>query len=97
MIIVDDGSTDARVVKYLDQFTKQTNEPITVMRLPQNKGLPEALNTGIQIALELNADFIARMDADDISVPERFEMQMNFFNRNPSVDILGSNVLIFND
>ena len=34
LIIVDDGSTDARVVKYLDQFTRQTNDPITVMRLP---------------------------------------------------------------
>ena len=37
------------------------------------------------------------MDADDISVPDRFEMQMNFFKRNPNVDILGSNVLIFSD
>ena len=45
----------------------------------------------------MNADFIARMDADDISTPERFEIQMNFFKRNPKVDILGSNVLIFND
>ena len=35
LIIIDDGSTDARVVKYLDQFsTRQTNEQITVMRLP---------------------------------------------------------------
>ena len=43
-------------------------------RLPQNRGLPTALNTGLEIAFELKADFIARMDSDDISVPERFEM-----------------------
>ena len=66
-------------------------------RLAQNRGLPEALNCGLQIALSNGADFIARMDADDISVQERFEMQINFFLKNPNVDIVGSNILIFND
>ena len=45
----------------------------------------------------MGADFIARMDSDDISVQERFEMQVNFFLKNPKVDIVGSNILIFND
>ena len=45
----------------------------------------------------MGADFIARMDSDDISVAERFEMQVNFFLKNPKVDILGSNILTFSD
>ena len=65
---MDDGSNDARVIKYLDQLSKTNTESICVNRLSQNRGLPEALNCGLQIALSNGADFIARMDADDISV-----------------------------
>ena len=49
------------------------------------------------MAYDQGADFIARMDSDDISVAERFEMQVNFFLKNPKVDILGSNILTFSD
>jgi len=45
----------------------------------------------------MQADFIARMDSDDISVAQRIETQVNFLVRNPDIDIAGSNILIFND
>ena len=45
----------------------------------------------------MNADFVARMDSDDISVSQRIETQINFMLRNPTTDIVGSNILIFND
>ena len=45
----------------------------------------------------MQADFVARMDSDDISVAQRIETQVNFFLRNESIDIVGSNILMFND
>lgn len=40
---------------------------------------------------------MARMDSDDVSVAHRIETQINFFIRNAEIDILGSNILMFND
>ena len=59
--------------------------------------MPEALNTGMQIAFDMQADFVARMDSDDVSVAHRIETQVNFFMRNADIDIVGSNILMFND
>ena len=70
---------------------------IRVLSLNENRGIAEALNRGMQIAFEMRADFIARMDSDDISVAQRIETQINYFLRNPDVDILGSSVLMFSD
>ena len=47
LIIVDDGSTDARVIKFLDQLSKSNSDGIIVNRLDKNRGLPEALNCGL--------------------------------------------------
>lgn len=72
MIIVDDGSTEPRTIKLLDNC-KENHTNVILHRLKTNKGLPNALNVGIQIALEKGVDYIARMDSDDLSVPERIE------------------------
>jgi hypothetical protein len=45
----------------------------------------------------MQTDYIARMDSDDISVAQRIETQVNFLTRNQDVDIVGSNILMFND
>jgi glycosyltransferase involved in cell wall biosynthesis len=72
LIIIDDGSTDPKTIKLLDSC-KESHENVILHRLKQNGGLPNALNTGIQIALSKEVDYIARMDSDDLSVPERLE------------------------
>jgi glycosyltransferase involved in cell wall biosynthesis len=94
LIIVDDGSTDPKTVKMLDSC-KQSNENVILHRLKTNEGLPQALNIGIKIAMDKGVDYIARMDSDDLSVPERIETQVNFMIENPQVDIVGSSVLLF--
>ncbi|WP_318468967.1 glycosyltransferase [Photobacterium leiognathi] len=55
-----------------------------------NKGLAFGLNYLINIALKEGYDYIARMDSDDISRTLRIEKQVNFFNDNPLVDVLGT-------
>jgi glycosyltransferase EpsE len=96
LIIVDDGSTDPKTVKLLDS-AKEQHSNIILHRLKTNSGLPNALNVGIQIALSKSVDYIARMDADDVSVPERLETQVNFMQENDKIDIVGSSVLVFTD
>ena len=59
-----------------------------------NVGLGKALNLGLN---HCKYDLVARMDSDDISLPERFLKQINFFKNNSHVDILGGWGKIIND
>ena len=45
----------------------------------------------------MNVEYVARMDADDICVPHRFEKQVQYLDEHPEIDILGSNALLFNN
>ena len=63
-----------------------------MINLEQNQGLVKALNLGIEKAISLKVDYIARMDSDDISLPNRLEIQANFLELNSNVDIVGSSV-----
>jgi glycosyltransferase involved in cell wall biosynthesis len=60
-------------------------EFMTIVRLPQNRGLPSALNEGIA---QCRGDFIARADADDLSYPERFRLQKKVLAESPAVDVV---------
>lgn len=82
-LIFNDGSTDssADIVKsYKDQRIKFYD-------YAQNQGIVHHLNYGIEIA---KGEYIARMDADDISLPRRFEKQVEFMNTNPNVGVCGT-------
>merc|ERR1712060_557561 len=97
LVIVDDGSTNHRTAQFLQNVEQNYPNKVRLLALPENRGLPEALNTGIQIAVDMQAEYIARMDSDDISVAQRIETQVNFMQRNTDVDICGSNVMTFTD
>lgn len=82
-IIINDGSTDRSleiIQSYNDDRIRLINQ--------KNTGLAKALNNGIAIA---KSDFIARMDADDISIPERLTSQFSFLESNVDVVAVGSN------
>jgi glycosyltransferase involved in cell wall biosynthesis len=84
-IIVDDGSTDHSwdiILKYHESDTR-----IRPIRLKGNQGVAEASNAGLQTA---RGKYIARMDSDDISLPDRFSTQVDFLEDNPDVGVLGS-------
>ncbi|MGZ7442354.1 glycosyltransferase family 2 protein [Paenibacillus sp. TH7-28] len=81
-IIIDDGSQDDTLAKL-----QQVNDPrIRLISHNTNKGLIFSLNQGIEMA---NGEYIARMDADDISVPRRFERQVAFLDTHPEIGVLG--------
>ncbi len=83
-IIIDDGSTDnsASIIK---QFTEKDSRIVAVSQT--NQGLGAALNRGIN---EAKGNCIARMDADDIAHPDRFEKQLQFMKENPECGICGT-------
>ncbi|XBY06377.1 glycosyltransferase [Escherichia coli] len=66
------------------------SQHVIFIRSEKNKGLAYALNKLISVALVNNEfDFIARMDADDISLEDRFQRQIDFFMANPELDVVG--------
>ena len=82
-IIIDDGSTDDS----LDIIKKYAGLDSRIKLISrQNKGLVYTLNEGVKIA---QADFIARMDSDDISLKERFEKQLDFLMTNSEYIAVG--------
>jgi len=90
-IIINDASTDRSdeiVKKYL------TDKRIVYIKNCERKGIVYNLNKGIEIA---KADIIARMDGDDISEPQRLEVQYQFLQRNPNIALVGCFVKLINE
>ena len=89
LLILDDGSTDS-TKKIIDTYV---DDRIVYQKL-EHSGLPSTLNYGLRIS---KYDFIARMDADDICLPSRFEKQLEFLISHPSIDLVGTNIIRFNE
>ncbi len=83
LIVIDDGSTDDSA-KILRTFAAQDSR--VQVHSQANCGLVEALNRGFGLA---RGRYIARMDADDISVKDRLLWQASFLERNPDVGVVG--------
>lgn len=88
-IIINDGSTD-KSPEIINSYQEHDNRITVISR--ENKGLIDSLNEGIKKA---EGKYIARMDADDISLPVRFEEQVKFMEDNPDIGISGSAVIRF--
>ena len=87
LIVIDDGSTDAtRAI-----LGEIADRRLTVIAQPRNLGLPRALNSGLEAA---RARFVARMDADDISLPGRLAAQVRAFSADPGLIFCGTGVRI---
>ena len=89
-IIINDCSKD----KSLEVIKIYTDNRIRIINNESNKKLSYSLNLGI---CEAKGKYIARMDADDISLPDRFKTQFEFMERNPKTDICGGNIIEFSD
>lgn len=88
LIIINDGSND----KTLEIIKSYADSRIRLIS-QENKGIIYSLNRGIA---ESRGKYIARMDADDISLPERLEKQREFLENNPEYGIIGSTYFIMN-
>lgn len=83
LLLINDGSTD-RTAEIAQSYT---DPRIRYIENPQNIGLIATLNKGIGLA---QGRYIARMDADDIALPERLAKQLAFMQANPKVGVCGT-------
>lgn len=84
-IIVDDGSAD--LTPYILKTLAEQDDRISVITNTQNFGLTKSLNIGLA---HCRGSYVARMDADDIALPNRLQKQLDFLERNPNVAACGS-------
>lgn len=94
-IIINDHSTD-RTSEILKEFEAKDNRML-VFEKPINKGFKgfvENLNLGIS---KSRGKYIARMDADDLCLPDRLEKQWDYLEKNPDVFLVGSSMVLINE
>lgn len=85
-LIINDASEDNSV----NIITSYKDHRIKLVHNQENLGLAKSLNKGIKLS---QGKYIARMDADDISLPERLKIQYTFMEENPNIGVCGSWVI----
>ncbi len=84
VLFIDDGSTDGTREKIL-----QRNDPRFRLIEGGGKGISSSLNLGLELA---RSEFVARMDADDICLPDRFEKQLEAMQNDGNIGVCATNV-----
>jgi glycosyltransferase involved in cell wall biosynthesis len=86
-IIIDDGSTD-QTGKLVDAAAARDARIHLISR--ENRGISPSLNEGLALA---RGEYVARMDGDDIALPERFATQIAFLDANPECGLVGTQIM----
>lgn len=90
LLLIDDGSTDGA----LRQIAEIGDPRIQILRDGENKGLATRLNQAIDLA---RGQYIARMDHDDVSYPERFAFQVALLDTDPTLDVVAVRAITIAD
>jgi glycosyltransferase involved in cell wall biosynthesis len=91
VVIVRDGPVAAGLARCLEELRAGSPVPVTLVALDRNGGLGPALDRGLAASW---FDVVARQDADDVSVPHRFEVELPLIK---NADIVGSGLLEFTE
>lgn len=91
-IIINDCSTDNSLYIIKQYATK--DKRIVLIENEENIGLTKSLNEGLKIA---KGKYIARMDADDVALSERFNKQYNYLEKNKNVFLLGTSAMMIDE
>jgi glycosyltransferase involved in cell wall biosynthesis len=84
LILIDDGSKD-QTLKVIEPYVGKDSR-IVLLKNPQNMRLARSLNRGIEVA---RGKYLARMDADDYSYPDRLEKQFRYMEAHPEIGVSG--------
>lgn len=94
IILVQDGPIGDGLAFIISQWMEKLNDVLVLLVNETNLGLTKSLNKGIKVA---KGAYIARMDSDDISLPDRFLHQVNYLDEHPDISVLGGAIQEFND
>jgi len=93
LIMCDDCSTD-NTYSIAQEYKEKYPEKIILIKNEKNSKLAYSLNHCLEYA---TGYYVARMDGDDISVPDRFEKQVEYLNNHPEIQLVGTAMQVFND
>ena len=92
IVLVRDGQVPDELECLLNEYESCYPNIFNLIRLEQNGGLGNALKLGVEVA---KYDIVARMDSDDICLPNRFELQLKYLMEHPETDIVGGQMTEF--
>jgi len=90
IILVKDGQLTKELDIIIKVWKEKLEKILKIVPLEQNVGLAKALNEGLKYC---TCEYIARMDTDDISLPDRFQVQLEFMTSN-DIDMCSSNAIL---
>ncbi len=90
LVIVNDGADDQKLIEILDNYSFKKK----IIKNPVNLGLPRSLNAGLKVC---EGEYIARIDADDLMMPQRLSVQCELMDNNPNLVCLFSNYEVINE
>lgn len=93
-VIVKDGKLTDTLNQIIDNYARETSSLFTVVELEENRGLGVALDEGMKFCRN---ELVARMDSDDISMPNRCERELSVFEKWPELDIISGAINEFKD
>ncbi|MEE3427355.1 MAG: glycosyltransferase [Ruminococcus sp.] len=91
LVICEDCSAD-NTYQVVKQYADKYNDKIILIRNEKNSKLPASLNHCLKYA---TGKYIARMDGDDISYPDRIERQVSYLVEHPDIDLVGTGMAVF--
>lgn len=93
LILCDDGSKDDTYT-VAESYRARYPDKIILVKNPKNMGLNYTLNHCLEHA---SGEYIARMDGDDISIPDRFEKELAVLEQNPELAVVSSAMIYFDE
>lgn len=94
IVLVKDGPLGPELDDIVNKWQFKLGENLRIITNENNIGLTKSLNKGIKA---IDTDYIARMDTDDISLPDRFKKQVLFLESHSEIVVVGSAIREFND
>ena len=94
LLFVIDGPIPISLEKVIEEFEERNAPETKCVRLEENRGLGEAMRIAVEHA---HGDYVARMDADDLTLPDRFEKQLACFENDHTLAVVGGMIEDFAD
>lgn len=90
VVVVEDGPVPLSLGRIIKKWSEKL--PVKLVRVPHNLGPGGAAAAGLSYC---TMPWVARLDADDIALPERFKLQVSYLRQHPSIDVLGGYLVEF--